>query len=192
MNIGYSVEGSTDRALLTGLQRRWCPGAKMIPGRFRGTSGLSARREIPKICIELGEKDADVIIFLRDANTEPWRDVLKDDEARCEVAHRSFAIFGVCGRNVESWLAADPDFIAQRFQRSRSDFAVSDPKGAVESAFGISRHDKKEEELASFVASAPLNRWLHNKSFEHFYEQIWQKSKELQCPNMENLRERIR
>jgi hypothetical protein len=47
MKIGYSVEGSTDRAVLKGLQRRWCPSAELLEGRFRGTTGQSARREIP-------------------------------------------------------------------------------------------------------------------------------------------------
>ena len=77
MKIGYSVEGSTDRAPLEGLKRRWCREAELIPGKFRGTSGQSQRREIPNTCIELSAKGADVIVFLRDANTENWREVLK-------------------------------------------------------------------------------------------------------------------
>lgn len=36
MSIGYSVEGATDRAFLKGLRRRWCPGAALIEGSFRG------------------------------------------------------------------------------------------------------------------------------------------------------------
>jgi hypothetical protein len=44
--------------------------------------------------------------------------------------------------------------------------------------------------MAEFVSAAPLGNWLNNKSFENFYEQLRQKSKELRCPGVENLRER--
>ena len=83
MKIGYSVEGSTDRALLEGLRRRWCPHAHSVEGRVRGRSGISQRREIPNTCRELVSKGADLIILLRDANEENWREVLNADIARC-------------------------------------------------------------------------------------------------------------
>src|SRR5271157_676732 len=104
MKIGYSIEGSTDRAMLRGLQRRWCPQAELVEGRFRGTSRESQRREIPRTCLELALKGADVIVFLRDTNEEDWRRVLKAEEARCRPEHQHLAVFGVCARNAESWL----------------------------------------------------------------------------------------
>jgi len=189
MTIGFSVEGSTDEALLTGLQRRWCPAATLVKGKVRGTSGISSRREIRKVCIELRTKNADLVVFLRDANLESWRTVLKEDEAHCDGAHRHFAIFGVCDRNVECWLAADPDYIANRFHRDRRDFLVSNPKRAVESTFGITRHDKKEEQIASFVKEAPLKNWLNSPSFEDFYGKLWNLSKRLPLCKIENLRD---
>jgi len=45
MKIGYSVEGSTDRAVIRGLRRRWCPEAELIEGKVRGSTRLSLRRE---------------------------------------------------------------------------------------------------------------------------------------------------
>ena len=64
MKIGYSVEGSTDRAVIMGLKHRWCPKAERpIEGGFRGTSGLSRFRELPKICVELMSKGVDLIVF---------------------------------------------------------------------------------------------------------------------------------
>ena len=48
MKIGYSVEGSTDRAVLQGLKQRWCPEAQLVEGRFRGTSGQSQHRDCPQ------------------------------------------------------------------------------------------------------------------------------------------------
>lgn len=56
MSIGYSVEGATDRAFLEGLRKRWYPDAVLIEGSFRGASGISLRRDIPRICRELSHK----------------------------------------------------------------------------------------------------------------------------------------
>ena len=44
-----------------------------------------------------------------------------------------------------------------------------------------------EPVVAAHVVSAPLRQWLQNRSFEHFYEQVWQRSKEMGC-ELENLR----
>jgi len=188
MNIGYSVEGSTDRALLEGLRRRWCPHAQLVQGCFRGTSGQSQRREIPNTCIELMTKGVDLIVFLRDANNEAWRDVLKADENRCPSDHRDLAVFAVCDRNVECWLCADRDWIAKETQRQTKDFDVTDPKGPFEKALGITGFDQKEEEIAMLVERAPLRQWLGNRSFKTFYERLRDKSQQRGC-DIENLLE---
>jgi hypothetical protein len=188
MKIGYSVEGSTDRAIITGLRDRWCPGAELIEGKFRGQTRTSRHREIPKICQELSYKDADLIVFLTDSNVNPWREVQKGDSEKCPAEHRHLSVFGVCLRNAECWLAADPGHIAKAFGRNEPEFRVEDPKGIVESAFGITTIEKEEEKIAEFVRAAPLRRWMINPSFEDFFDQLWQKSKELGC-KIENLRE---
>lgn len=187
MKIGYSVEGSTDRALLHGLRRRWCRDMELIPGQFRGTSGQSQRREIPNTCVELTSKGVDVIVFLRDANTEDWRDVLKADEARCRPEHQHLTVFGVCARNAESWLCCDASWIAAQTGGKPDDFFVEDPKGVFESALGITGTEKKEEEIARLVERAPLKNWLTNASFQTFYEKLWLKSKQFPACRMENL-----
>jgi hypothetical protein len=192
MKIGYSVEGSTDRALLQGLKRRWCREAELIPGRFRGTSGQSQRREIPNTCLELSAKGVDVIVFLRDANAEDWREVLKSDQARCRAEHRHLVVFGICDRNVECWLCRDAHWIAAQTRRDPLHFQKEDPKGVFESALGVTRTEKKEEEIAGLVERAPLQNWLANESFENFYETLWQKSKEFPGCKLENLRESCR
>ncbi len=189
MKVGYSVEGSTDRAFLKGLRDRWCPEAVLIEGRFRARSGLSQRREIPKTCTELSSKGADLIIFMRDANNENWREVLKADIDRCADHHRHIVVFAVCDRNIECWLCADREWIAKRRKRTSAEFAVQDPKGAFESALQISALDRKGGEIASLICEAPLHHWLSNKSFEAFYDALWQKSRCLVC-RIENLRER--
>jgi len=188
MKIGYSVEGSTDRGVLQGLRDRWCPEAELLEGTFRGTSGQSQRREIPKTCIELCSKGIDLIVFLRDANKEPWRGVLRDDAARCRPEHRHLAVFGVCDRNIECWLCADADWIAQQTDGAPDAFRAGDPKAAFESAMGITGHDKKEDDIAALVKHAPLHRWLANRSWEDFYDKLRQESRQRSC-TIENLRE---
>ncbi|MBN1361955.1 MAG: hypothetical protein JW993_15270 [Sedimentisphaerales bacterium] len=188
MKIGYSVEGSTDRALLEGLRRRWCPQAQLIEGRFRGTSGRSRHREIPRTCLELASKGVDLIVFLRDANNEEWRDVLKADENRCRPEHSHLAVFGVCGRNVECWLCADADWIAGQTGRERPEFTAGDPKGPFEKAMDVKGFDRKEEEIALLVERAPLRNWLSNRSFREFYERLRDKSQQRGCA-IENLLE---
>ena len=186
MKIGYSVEGSTDRALLEGLRRRWCPQAQLIEGRFRGTSGRSQHREIPKTCLELVAKGVDLIVFLRDADNENWRKVLKADENRCRSDHSHLVVFGVCDRNVECWLCADADWIAGQTQRQAHEFRVADPKGPFERAMGITGFDRKEEGIVLLVGQAPLKNWLSNPSFSQFYEELRAKSQQMGCA-VENL-----
>ncbi len=129
-----------------------------------------------------------MIVFLRDSNTEGWREVLKSDEARCQAEHSHIVVFGVCDRNIECWLCCDAQLIANQTGKNPQDFQIEDPKGVFESALGITRTEKKEEEIANFVEHAPLQNWLVNKSFENFYEKLWQKSKQVAGCKLENLR----
>jgi hypothetical protein len=186
MKIGYCVEGSTDRAVLCGFKDRWCPHAQLVQGAFRGTSGLSQRREIPKVCIELIAKGVELIVFLRDANKEDWREVLRTYEGGCRAEHRHLAVFGVCDRNIECWLCADADWIAKETQREAAAFRVDDPKSAFAEAMGLIGFDKKEPEIAALVQRAPLKNWLSNRSFKEFYDRLWAKNKERGC-KIENL-----
>jgi len=179
------VEGSTDKWLLYGLRDRWCPGAELIEGKYRGRF---RRREIPNACTELRAKGVDLIILLRDANNEDWRDVAKSDHESCKPNDESLVVVGVCDRNVECWLVVDPGYAARRTGHPADAFNVDDPKNVFNRAMEITARDDQAEKLKSYVVDAPLQRWLTNRSFEHFYDQLWQKSKELQC-TLENLRE---
>ena len=188
MKIGYSVEGRTDRALLKGLGQRWCPRAELVQGRFRGTSGVSQTREIPNTCLELQSKGAEVIVFLRDANNEPWRDVLRGELARCRPDHQHLTVFGVCDRNVECWICADADWISRETGQPANEFRAADPKDVLESALGISRDDRKEQAIADLVSRAPLRNWLVNSSFEAFYDEVRRLGVARDCP-VENVRD---
>jgi hypothetical protein len=171
MSIGYSVEGATDRAFLKGLQQRWQPQAQLIEGAFRGTSGISLRRDLPRICQELNHKGVRVIVFLTDANKQDWREVRQRESALVPVEFRHITLYGVADRNIECWLAADRDYLAQRLGISPQVLAVDDPKDIIETALEVTRFDRKEEIIASIVQEAPLRRWLNRSlSFKTFYE----------------------
>ncbi len=185
MKVGFCVEGSTDKWLLHGLRARWCPNVEMIQGRYRGSF---RRREIPNACLELRTKGADLIILLRDANDENWRDVARCDRDACKLEDEHVVVVGVCDRNVECWLVADPQYAAQKTGLPEHDFRVEDPKKVFTRAMGITRLDDKCDDLIAYVVSAPLHRWLSNDAFKTFYGQLWQKSKQFNC-SLENLME---
>jgi hypothetical protein len=178
VTIGYSVEDATHRAFLKGLRQRWCPDAELIEGSFRGASGLSLRRDIPRICRELDHKGASVAVFLTDANKQDWRQV-KQQESNCVPPEFSYrTLYGVADRNIECWLAADRDYLARRLGISPGPLKASDPKGVFEHTLGITSYDRKEEEIAAIVCDAPLWSWLKlSPSFESFYEDAWLLSK---------------
>ncbi|GAB4420101.1 MAG: hypothetical protein Fur0044_16850 [Anaerolineae bacterium] len=186
MSIGYSVEGATDRAFLEGLRRRWCPEATLIEGAFRGASHISLRRDIPKICLELAHKGAKVFVFLTDANSQDWRQVRQHESELIPSEFRHLTLYGVADRNIECWLAADRTYLAQQLGISPKVLKVDDPKDIVEKELGITRHDKREEEIASLVYNAPLHNWLKkSSSFEAFYEdaRILSKQEGVSIPN---------
>jgi len=185
MKVGYCVEGGNDKWLLHGLHDRWCPAVELVEGRFRGSF---KRREILHACLELHTKGVEVIILLRDANDENWREVARGDRAACGPQHTHMTIVGVCDRNVECWYLADKQYVAMQTGRPVCEFEGSDPKLAFNRAMGITRLEDQRDKLTRFVFGAPLHNWLANRSFEDFYDQIRLKGNELSC-SVENLRE---
>src|SRR5438477_11498641 len=106
MRIGYCVEGSTDRAVVTGLRDRWCADAELVEGDFRGTTGIALRREIPSICKQLANKAADIIVFLTDSNSLDITEINQKFRQQAELIPELFkpiVLSGVCARNVECW-----------------------------------------------------------------------------------------
>ena len=191
MTIGFAVQGSTDRAFVLGLQKRWCPDARLVEGAFRGSTGLSLRRELAKICDDLFcHKGCDVLVFISDADVNDWREVQRREVAKLPANMRGFAIYGMADRNIECWLCADPGYVANVTNRNAQDFAVNDPKGVFQSAMQITRDEKRDQEIVNFVVNAPLRQWLVNsRSFEDFFDQMWAVSKQREC-SIENLRAR--
>ncbi len=189
MMIGFSVQGSTDRALVRGLKDRWCPSAGLIEGSFRGTTRQSLRREYQKICDELAAKGATAMIFITDGDGADWRTVLRNERQRFPQGRLIQSVHGVADRNIECWICADPAWLAQQVGENALIFRTVDPKQAFERALGINRDDKKEDEIADLVRRAPVRSWLSNASFEDFYERIRDLSQLLGC-EIQNERER--
>ena len=147
MRIGYAVQGSTDRAFLFGLKDRWCEDAEMIEGAFRGSTGLSLRRELAKICKDLfWHKSCDVLVIVSDADVANWRTVQRREVKKLPDDMQSIAIYGMADRNIECWLCADPHYIAEKTGRAAVDFDVDDPSGAFKSAIDIAepKHQKRQ------------------------------------------------
>jgi len=169
------------------IRQRWYPDAALIEGSFRGASGISLRRDIPRICRELSHKGIRVIVFLTDADENASRcSLMPDPFLSCDPCsgHAEFrhaTLYGVADRNVECWMASDRNYLARRLGVPPQVLDVSDPKGisdpflscdpCFERALGITSYERKEEEVASIVCNAPLRDWLkHSPSFETFYE----------------------
>ena len=189
MRIGYSADDSAHRAFIIGLHRRWCPGAEIVEGHFRGDLKLRRRFEIPMICEELAMKGVDVMVFLTDGDGRPWREVQKEELGRFPPQHSPTTVVGVADRNVECWICADVDYVAGRSNRHAAIFRVVDPKGAFEDALAITSVNRREAEVSELVAQAPLHRWLHNDSFKAFYEALRDLSQQQGC-QIENLLDR--
>lgn len=187
MILGYAVEGSTHRAFVNGIARRWCPEAELVEGPFRGSTGLSLRREIRKIVEAFILKGVNVAVIITDANGRPWREVKMENSNKLSPERRNVTITAIPDRNIESWICADPRYVGEKLNVDAGQFDVPDPKHAFERAAGVSRDDKKEELIAELVEHAPLANWLRNESFEEFYENARDLSQQLGC-NIENLR----
>jgi hypothetical protein len=181
MRIGYSVEGSTDRALLNGLKQRWCPHASMVEGHFRASTQLGQRRELRAICEELILKSVDIIIILVDANDASWRDVAKEVLAHIPEEALHLVVVGVPDRNVECWICHDPNYVASLCDVLPEILREPDPKIAFEQAMDIRHGDRKEEIIAELVRNAPIGKWLAHRSFSNFYEAIVDFSQRHSC-----------
>jgi len=187
MIIGYACEDSVHKAFIKGLGKRWCPGADLIEGASRGSTGMSLRREYKKICTELFSKSADVVILLTDNDKSDWCERRENEINKLPQERLEQIILGLPDRNIECWLTCDRNWLSEKLHTDPSKFNCDDPKMPFASAMGITRDDRKEEEIASLIGEAPLGNWLQNESFVNFYNQARDISQRRNC-NIENIR----
>ena len=176
MRIGYHVQGAADEAFVYGLAERWCPRAELAPGKFRGRSKESLRREIKQALYALRDHErCDVLIVLTDSDTRPsWRDVKREDWERVPQDCHHMCVLGVAERNIECWLAVDRGALARELGCAPDDIPTNDPSGFVKRRFGLGERDNARKDakrrVSRFVAQAPLKSWIKgSKSFEDFY-----------------------
>ncbi len=187
MKIDHLVEGSTDRALIRGLHRQLCPDAELVEGHFRGSiNGVGRKRELASACAELDAKDVDVIVDVNDANEMTWHQ--RRDQERSWIPpqyHHKVAV-GCPEPNISAWLIAD----AGHFQRATGSPCrpkPEDPKPLTDTAFHVTGIEKREMEIAEFVAEADLAVWRReDRSFDAFAQECREIGRALAC----TLRER--
>ncbi len=168
MKIGIIVQGSSDKAFLTGLRNRWCKGAEIETLGYRGTK-LSPRK-YPQACKEGRLKGCNVIIILTDTDNNDLGEVLKAEKRYIPDDMQDMVIMGVAERNIECWICADADYVANNFPCTAKDLRVNDPKTSFQAAIKITRDDKKEDEIADLVGNYPsLQPMLKMPSFKRFY-----------------------
>ena len=140
MKIGYCVQGVADEAVVRGLADRWCPGAELAAGTFRGSSGETLRREIRKALLDLKDSKAcDALVVLTDADANRWRDVKRREWGKVPDDCRHLTLFGVADRNVECWLAADPGALAAELGCRAEEIPPDDPSAFVKQRFRADR-----------------------------------------------------
>jgi hypothetical protein len=194
MKIGYFVQGAADEAFIHGLARRWCPDAQLAPGKFRGGSRQSLRRELPKALRDLREfQNCDILVVLTDSDTRPWREVRQEEWNRVPVEFHHDTVLGVADRNIECWLALDRAVLARVLECGENDISRDDPSDFIKNRLGLTRRGPSREEgrdtVTRFVAEVSLRDWIGaSPSFAEFYDDIRRLSANRDCsiPNERN------
>lgn len=174
MKIGYYVQGDADEAVIRGLAQRWCPDAELAPGKFRGTSGESLKRDISKSLRALKYEGCDILVVLTDADANKWQDVKKRESAKIPTDYEHLTLFGVADRNIECWLAIDRGALARELECRVEDIPSDNPSGFVKRGFGLTNQKKKKAakvRVRDYVARASLKAWIAGSdSFRDFYD----------------------
>ncbi len=196
MTIGYLVEGTNDDGFVRGLAARYCPHAKLVSGRYRGSTGTSIRRELKRSMTGLfgGESRCDYVVVLRDANKENWKTVLKRETEVIPKEYRHAVLMGVASENIEDWLAADRAALAKALGCNEAEMPLERLAGWVKHQFQAlaartSPTSPVSSRVAQFVSKAPLREWLRNsESFNQFWDDVFQFSKRVDGCDIPNER----
>ncbi|MCX7425048.1 MAG: hypothetical protein NTW96_05395 [Planctomycetia bacterium] len=179
MKIGYYVQGAADEAFVHGLAERWCRRAALAPGKFRGRSRESFRRELANALRDLRDHWAcDVLVVLTDSDTSPWREVKTRERNRVPPDCQYMSVFGVAERNIECWLAADRGALATELGCRPEEIPTEDPSDFVKRRFRLGERDEgrvdAKNRIQAFVAAAaPLRTWIEgSESFQSFCEDV--------------------
>lgn len=194
MKIGYYVQGGMDETVVRGLARRWCSGAELVAGPFRGSSRQSFRREIERSLIDLkDDKECKFLVVLTDADTNRWQHVKRRESGKVPEQCRHLTLFGVADRNIECWLATDRGALAGELGCRPEDIPTDDPSDFVKRRFGLSDRTRQEaarKRVSDYVAGASLKPWIDGSpSFQSFYDDARALAQRAECPSFPNERE---
>jgi len=184
-----------DEAFVCGLAKRWCPEAELAEGVFRGSSGISFRREIKQALLDLrDDKRCDILVVLTDSDDNPWRTVKQRESAKVPNAFQHLCVFGVAERNVECCLSIDHQQLAIQLGCKAEEIPKDDPSGFVKVRFGMGeraeKRDAAKERVCEFVARANMKSWIDGSdSFADFYDDARRVAALSNC-GMPNERER--
>ena len=137
---------------------------------------MSFRREIRKALLDLKDgKACDVLVVLTDADADRWQDVKRRESSKVPGECRHLTLFGVAGRNVECWLAADRDALGAELGCRAEDVPAEDPSGFVKRRFGLTDRDRRQAaktRVRRYAARAPLRSWIEaSDSFADFHDE---------------------
>ncbi len=189
MKIGFYVQGDMDEAVVRGLKERWCPAAELAPGRYRGGSKESHRREIAKNLQVLNSHEGcNILVVLTDADNNPWREVKNREGARIPENLRHLTVFGVADQNIEWWLAIDRGSLARELECKEEEIPRDNPSDFVKRRFGLTGRDKElgKARVCNYVSTTSLRSWIAGSgSFKDFYEQArrWAAQNSCSIPN---------
>lgn len=187
MRIGFFVQGDMDEAVVRGLAERWCPGAELAEGRFRGSARESLRREVRKALLDLKDSKAcDALVVLTDADANRWQEVKRGEWEKVPEDCRHLTLFGVADRNVECWLAADRGALAAELGCRAEEIPTDDPSAFVKRRFGLTDREGKDaakERVREYVVRASLKSWIEESdSFADFHDEARRLAKQTKCP----------
>jgi len=195
MRIGLLGEDTTHDAVLRGLGRRWCPGATLDTGVFRGKTRQRRRRELADELQRLMcTLRCDCVVILLDADNRKWSEAVADEKGKVPERYRDLSLvkIGAPERNIECWLsAAVEDFCAQtgadetEVRRARAD----DPKGLTQTALQRAAGTRSVAVQAfteDYVRGAPLAHWLGMACFDAFYRDCRELAQAQGCPDLPN------
>jgi hypothetical protein len=195
MRVGFSVEDATHEGVVHGLRDRWCKGAELVGGRYRGRSGKRRRAELRQDFEQLRRRGCDCVVILRDADTRSWHQAVRDERGKLPDQPDVPVVIGAPTRNIECWLSADPVHFAStvggdetQIRNARKD----DPKGLVQAALkqkADADDTSVAEAIEGYTRDAPLAQWLEMNCFNAFYEECQQLAADMGCDPLPNERD---